>query len=70
MKLINILHNLGERRAEGLIAVPAEAEELLYAWIGEACVMIVRSWSIVFGWKSGGQMEDSGRGRKDALRTR
>jgi len=36
VKLIDIQHNLGERWADGLIAVPAEAEELLYSWIGEA----------------------------------
>ena len=34
-KLFDMVHNLGEWGAEGGVAVPTYAQELLYAWIGE-----------------------------------
>ena len=35
-KLLDILHNLGERWADSRIAVPTDAQEILYGWIVEA----------------------------------
>jgi hypothetical protein len=49
-KLFDIPNKLGERRAEGRIGIPTQAQELLYACIVEAWVVVVRSWSAVFIW--------------------